>query len=78
MVIQIKKGIIKHVTLTVKNSSPCICEDGKYLKSIANESVIVCNEIINVTNHIATSITNTCCKYYINECHEYCVIKYWW
>ena len=49
-VILIKSKIIKHVNVNVKiivhakkdyswNSSACICENSKYLKSIANTSV---------------------------------------
>ena len=30
------------------NSSTCICENSRYLKSIVDDSVVVCNEIINV------------------------------
>ena len=29
------------------NSSICICENNKYLKSIVDDSVIACSEIIN-------------------------------
>ena len=39
--------------------STCICENGKYVKSTVVESVIMCNEIINVTNDIPTNVTNT-------------------
>ena len=47
------------------NPSTRICEDGKYLKSIADTSVIGCNEIRNVmdsasvTNIISTNVTST-------------------
>ena len=49
------------------SSSMCICENGKYLKSIADDSKIVCDEIIyvvdiksaNVTNTIPTNVTGT-------------------
>ena len=48
------------------NSSTCICENCKYLKSIINESVIVWDEIknvgdsaTNVTNNISTNVTST-------------------
>ena len=54
-VIQIKNGIIKHVNVNVKiivsakkdyrwNSSTCICEKSKYLKSIADTSLIACEK----------------------------------
>ena len=42
---------------------PCICEDSKYLKSVIDDSVIACNEII-------------CYGYCINNNHKwnkYCV-----
>ena len=58
-IIQIKNGIMKHVNDSkiycqckkdyIWNPSTCICENGKYFKSIADTSVIVCNEIINAT-----------------------------
>ena len=35
-----------------------ICDNSRYLKSIINESVIVCNEIINVTEIVSTNVTN--------------------
>ena len=59
-VTQIKDGIMKNVNIklikrTKKkktyswNPSPCICENGTYLKSVADYSKIVCDENINVT-----------------------------
>ena len=55
-VIQIKNRIMTHVNVHIKinihakkyyrwNPSTCICENGKYLNSIINESVIVCDEL---------------------------------
>ena len=41
------------------NRSTCIFENAKCLKSIADGSIIMCNEIINVTNNIPTNVTNT-------------------
>ena len=50
--IQIKRGIMKHVNVSVKiivqkkcswNPSACICDNGKYLKSIADDLKIVYN-----------------------------------
>ena len=49
------------------NPSTCICESSKYLKSIADTSVIECDENITVmdivstkmTNNIATNVTST-------------------
>ena len=58
-IIQIKNGIMKHVNDSkmycqckkdyVWNPSTCIRENDRYLKSIADTSVIVCSEIINAT-----------------------------
>ena len=39
------------------NPSKCICENGKYFKSIVDESIIMCNEIISVRNSTA-NVTN--------------------
>ena len=66
-VIQIKNGIIKHVNMNVKimvsakkdyiwNPSTYICENSKYLKSIANTSVITCDEIISVMDIVSTKV----------------------
>ena len=41
------------------NPSTCICKNGKYLKNIADTSVIVCDKIINVTDSLSTNVTNT-------------------
>ena len=41
------------------NPSTCICEISRYLKSIVDESVIVCDEIINVTDSASKIVTNT-------------------
>ena len=41
-----------------RNPSTCICENGKYLKSIADVSVIVCDEIINATDSVSTHVAN--------------------
>ena len=64
-VIQIKNGIIKHVNVNVKiivsakkdyswNSSICICEKSKYLKSIADTSLIAYEK---KSNTIATNVS---------------------
>ena len=45
------------------NSSTCICENSKYLKSIADTSVIACDEIIFVMDIISTKMN----KYYSNK-----------
>ena len=41
------------------NCSTWICEIIRYLKSIVDDSVIMCNEIISVTNISSTNVTNT-------------------
>ena len=41
------------------NPSTCICEDSKYLKSIADTSVTECEEIIIVMNNVSRKKTNT-------------------
>ena len=40
-------------------SSTCICDDSKYFKSIVDGSVIVCGEIMSVTNNVSRFVTNT-------------------
>ena len=42
--IQIKNGM----TMSLPNYLTCICKNSRHLKSILDNSVIVCNEIINV------------------------------
>ena len=68
-VIQIRNGLIKHVNVNVKiivsakkyswNPRICICENSKYPKSIADTSVIACDEIIDIMDFVSTKITNT-------------------
>ena len=41
------------------NPSACICENSKYLKSIADTSVIACDEPISVMDIVSTKMTNT-------------------
>ena len=59
-----------HVNVSVKiiikcnknyswNPSKCICVNGKYLKSVVDELVIKCSEIINITSNIPTNVTST-------------------
>ena len=40
------------------NLNTCICEYFKYLKSIADNSVIVCDEFINATDSLSTNVKN--------------------
>ena len=42
-----------------RNPSACICENDRYLKSIVDDSVVVCNEFIGVMDSVSTSVTNT-------------------
>ena len=58
-IIQVNGGIAINVDVSVKNiiyvkkyiwsPSTCICENGKYLPSIMDDSVIMCDEIIEET-----------------------------
>ena len=41
------------------NPSTCICENSKYLKSVADTSVITCDKIISVMGILSTKMTNT-------------------
>ena len=41
------------------NPSTCICENSKYLKSIADTSMTQCDETINVMDNVSTKKTNT-------------------
>ena len=41
------------------NPRTCICENGKYLKSFADDLKIVCDEIIYVMDIVSTILTNT-------------------
>ena len=41
------------------NPNTCICENSNYLKSIVDDSVIVYDEIINVTESVSTNVTIT-------------------
>ena len=40
------------------NHSTCICQNDKCLKSIADTSVITCDEIISVMDIVSTKMTN--------------------
>ena len=41
------------------NFSTCTCENNKYLKGIADTSVITCDEVISVMDIVSTKMTNT-------------------
>ena len=42
-----------------ENGSTCFCENGKYLKSIADDSKIICNEITYAMDIVSTNISTT-------------------
>ena len=53
-------------------SSTCICENNKYLKSIADTSLIACDKIISViemSNTIATNVTKDCHSKKVKHCY---------
>ena len=52
------------------NSSTYICENSKYIKSIADTSVTECNEIIIVMVNVLTEKTNN-----IVNCHSKTVVR---
>ena len=41
------------------NPSTCTCENGKYLKSIIDDSVITCDEIIEAKKTVPTKSAST-------------------
>ena len=47
-------------------SSGCICQNSRYLRSVVDDSVIVCDEIINATNSASVNMENTLSKYVIS------------
>ena len=80
-VIQIKNGILKHVNLNVKiiasakkdyswNPSTYICENSKYLKSIADTSVTEYDEIVIVMD-IESTKKDKCCSNNKDKCYAY-------
>ena len=64
-----QKAFVKHISRDCKykfnsakcswNPSTCISENIRYLKSIKGNLVIVCNEIINGSVSVPTSVANT-------------------
>ena len=56
------------------NPSARICVNSRYLKRIADESVVVCDEVINI-NKFDKYIYNKCHEYSVIKCHEYCANK---
>ena len=53
------------------NPRQCICEKVKYLKSTVDNSVNLCEEIINTTVSVSTNVT----KYYTDKHDKYCMKK---
>ena len=51
------------------NPSVCICENSKYLKSIADTSVIACDEVIFVMDIVSTKMTKTIATNVTKYCH---------
>ena len=70
-----QNGIIKHANVDIKIIlAYTLCENSKYLKSIADTSVIQCDEITTVMDIILTNVasaiaTNVTCTASIN-CHS--------
>ena len=52
------------------NPSTCIYENSKYIKSIADTSVIACDEIISVMDIASTKMTNTIATYVSIKTHN--------
>ena len=44
-----------------------IFENGKYLGSIIDDSVITCHEIINTVDSVSTNVINTVSTYFCNK-----------
>ena len=76
--IQIKGGIMKRFKCECKNCwqcekgyswnlSVCNCENSKYLKSTADNSVIACDEITSVMDILSTKKTNAMACYYFDD-----------
>ena len=77
-VTQIKNGIMKHANS--KNypkckeyyswiPSTCICENGKYLKSLAINSKFVVDETIDVTDSVSANFLCTVSANFHRDCH---------
>ena len=48
-------------------SSICICKNGKYLQTIKDNSVIMCNETINATDSVSKNITSAVSTNFCNK-----------
>ena len=74
----IKSGIIVIVYMCVNNQrnimctekiifATCSCKNSKYLGSIIDDSVIMCDEVINVGNYVSTNVTSAVSTYFFNK-----------
>ena len=54
--IRIKNGIMKDVKVSVES---IVCAKNRYLKSIVDNSVIVCNEIVSITDIVSTNVISS-------------------
>ena len=54
--IRIKNGIMKDVKVIVES---IVCAKNRYLKSIVDNSVIVCNEIVSITDSVSTNVISS-------------------
>ena len=45
----------------------CSCKNSKYLGSIIDDSVIMCDEVINVGNYVSTNVTSAVSTYFFNK-----------
>ena len=52
------------------NPSTCICKNSKYLKSIADDSVIACDQIISVTDIVSKKMKNIAATNVIKNRHS--------
>ena len=66
-IIQIKIGIMINANVVMKrmckkdyswNPSILVCENNRYLNSFADNSIIACDKIINITDSLSTNVTS--------------------
>ena len=46
------------------NTSICVCENGRHLKSVADDSLVTCDEIMNSTGSVSTNVTTVLKKFH--------------
>ena len=61
------KSITCAYKILVGKDSTCICENSRYLKIILDNSVIVCDKIIKVTDRVSTNMESTVSKNFDNN-----------